>query len=172
MSKFDELKGSLQAMYDEAIKEREALKKRQEEIEETIKMLGPVYGTGAKKKFSLENLKAAEDKQPRRAAKVAKKADKAEKADKAVAKKADVKKAPDTKKVRIKEERIHASIVKLLTDVHPKSMSAGEIFDQMKKEGFPGTDSFRTRVYGKLGDWVKEGMLIRPARGVYQIVKK
>ena len=56
MSKFDELKGSLQAMYDEAIKEREALKKRQEEIEETIKMLGPVYGTSTKKKFSLETL--------------------------------------------------------------------------------------------------------------------
>ena len=162
MSKFDEMKGSLQALYDAARKEREALQKKLEEVEETLNVLEPVYGKASKKKFSLETLQAAEEKHPRRAAaKVA-----AKKADAPIAKK------QEGKKVRIKEEKIRESIIKYLTDVYPNSMSAGEIFEKLKKEGLPNTQSFRTRVYGKLGVWTKEGLLARPERGVYQIVKK
>ena len=46
------------------------------------------------------------------------------------------------------------------------------VIEKLKKEGLPNTQSFRTRVYGKLGVWTKEGLLARPERGVYQIVKK
>ena len=124
--------------------------------------LGRIIRKTSKKKFTLETLQAAEEKHPRRAtAKVA-----AKKADAPIAKK------QEGKKVRIKEEKIRESIIKYLTDVYPNSMSAGEIFEKLKKEGLPNTQSFRTRVYGKLGVWTKEGLLARPERGVYQIVKK
>ena len=161
MSNYDEMKGSLQALYDAARKEREALKKKLEEVEETLQVLEPVYGGTSKKKFSLETLQAAEEKHPRHAAA------------KVAVKKAEAPaKKQEGKKVRIKEEKIRESIIKYLTDVYPNSMSAGEIFEKLKKEGLPNTQSFRTRVYGKLGVWTKEGLLARPERGVYQIVKK
>ncbi len=162
MSNYDEMKGSLQALYDAARKEREALKKKLEEVEETLNVLAPVYGGTGKKKFSLETLRTAEEKHPRRAAaKVA-----AKKAEAPAAKKAE------GKKERVKEEKFRVLIVKYLTDMYPNSMSAGEIFEKLKKDGLPNTQSFRTRVYGKLGVWTKEGLLARPERGVYQIVKK
>jgi len=162
MSNYDDVKGSLQELYNTALKERDALKKKLEEVENTLRVLEPVYGGNSKKKFTLETLQAAEEKHPRRSAAKAAPAKKAE----APAKKAE------GKKVRIKEEKIRDLIVKYLTAVYPNSMSAGEIFEKLTKEGLPNTPSFHTRVYGKLGVWTKEGFLARPERGVYQIVKK
>ena len=169
MSSYDEMKGSLQALYNAAKKELEAIDKKREEVLNTLSVLEPVYG--GKQKFTVKQLQAAESKHPRRtttktATTATKKADTTAAATHATAKKTD------SKKVRIKEEKFRELIIKYLTDVYPNSMSAGEIFEKLTKEGLPNTQSFHTRVYGKLGDWTKEGLMNRLERGVYQSVKK
>ena len=77
----------------------------------------------------------------------------------------------ENKKPRIKDEVIRKLIMDCLNEAYPNSMSAGEIFEKLNKAGMPKTNSFHTRVYGKLGVWTQDGILERLDRGVYKIVK-
>ncbi|MBQ1925911.1 MAG: hypothetical protein II180_07335 [Proteobacteria bacterium] len=158
MSRYDEAKGNLQALYDAAREELLELDKKREEILREIEFLGPICGK--KSTYSVESLKAAAPKATRRGRKPSK--DVKEKA-------AEVKSG---KSERIKEGRIRELVEKYLGEAAPNSMAATEIFDKLKKEGLPATKSFSTRVYGLLSRWVKEGIMVRAGRGAYKLADK
>ncbi len=152
MSRYDEMKGSMQALYDEAQKELQELEKKRQDILSTLEYLGPICG---KKTYSVDSLKSAKP-----GARVSRKP----------AAKVSAPAKSDNKKARIKESVIRALVLGCLSEAHPNSMSASEIFEKLNKAGMPNTTSFRTRIYGKLGVWTSEGLLRRLDRGVYQVV--
>lgn len=158
MSRYDEAKGSLQNLYDAACEELEALNSKREELVKMIEILGPIYGN--RKTYSVENLKAAAPMPSGRGRKPSK-----EKKEKEV-------EAASGKHERIKEARIRELVTKCLEDAAPDSMTAIEISNKLEKEGLPSTKSFKTRVYGLLSTWVKDGLLTRPGRGVYRLAEK
>lgn len=172
MSRFDEMKGNMQALYDEAVKELQDLEQRRQDALKVIEYLSPIYG---KKTYGLKDLKVAESsnkpadvaRRGRRGRKAA--ADKAVAAPKAA--KVAAAKASGDKKERVKEEVLRSRVMDCLKGAYPNSLSASEIFEKIEATGLPGTPSFRTRVYGKLGDWTREGLLERPERGVYRLAK-
>jgi hypothetical protein len=63
-------------------------------------------------------------------------------------------------------------VMKCLEEAAPGSLSANEILCKLVEAGLERTDSFQTRVYSKLSEWTKDGLLIKPDRGVYQIAPK
>lgn len=158
MSRYDEAKGSLQALYDAACEELEALDSKRDELLKTLEVLGPIYGK--RKTYSVENLKAAAPTTSGRGRKPSK-----EKKEKDV-------EAVSGKHERIKEARIRELVTKCLEEASPDSMTAIEISNKLEKDGLPSTKSFKTRVYGLLSNWVKEGLLTRPGRGVYRLAEK
>lgn len=158
MSRYDEAKGNLQALYDAAREELLELDKKREEILREIEFLGPICG---KKTYSVEGLKAAAPKATRRGRKATKDV-----------KKEKVAEVKSGKPERIKEGRIRELVEKYLAEVAPNSMAATEIFDKLKKEGLPATKSFSTRVYGLLSRWVREGKMVRADRGAYKLADK
>jgi surface protein len=72
----------------------------------------------------------------------------------------------------IDDERLRDSVVEILTNVYPSFMKLSEIYNELVKDGFPGTVSFRRHLCGKALEWYKEGVLKRLERGVYMIVTK
>lgn len=186
MSQFDQLDGNLKKMYDSALAELKEMDAKRIRVLNVIQTLEPLFG---KKNYSLETLKATSSVSHRKAAKAAatpaKKGPKAAKAAKTakpakavkaakpakVAKIAKPAKPVVGKKPRIKEEEIRTNVLKMLEACSPNSMSPVEIFGNLIKLGLPDTASFRTRVYGKLGVWAKEGLIRKVSRGVYQSAK-
>lgn len=167
MANYDELNGNMRALYDAAKKELADMEKKRAELENIVNVLSPLYGS-SKKTYSVEALKAVEAAAPR--ASKGRKGAKAVKADKVAKGMKAVKAAKGAKQERIKENVLKSLVVKYLTEVHPKSMAASEILAHLEKDGMPKTVSFRTRVYGCLGNWSKDdGMLERLDRGVYRI---
>lgn len=156
MSRYDEAKGNLQALYDAALEERIELQKKLDEVQREIELLGAVCDK--KMTYSVANLKDAEPKTSNRGRKSTKAAKK---------EKEDVAGCP--KRERIKGDRIRELVVKCLSDAAPNSVAALEIYDKLISEGLPKSKSFQTRVYSLLTAWVKDGTLIRPGRGVYQL---
>jgi hypothetical protein len=178
MSRYDEMKGNMQALYDEAVKELQELEQKRQDILKDLEFLSPICG---KKTYDLKALKVAESSNKPAAAAAAGRrggrrggrkaaADKAVVAPKAAKVAAD--KATGEKKERVKEEVLRSRVMDCLNAAFPNSLSASEIFEKIESTGLPGTPSFRTRVYGKLGDWTREGILERPDRGVYRLAKK
>ena len=159
MSQFDQINGTLKKLYDAAQAQLKEVELKRKEALDTIAKLEPLFG---KKTYSLETLKATSSVSHRKAAAAPKKGrEKAAKAAKPAA----------GKKPRIKEEEIRSKVINMLDAYAPNSMSPVEIFGNLIKTGMPDTASFRTRVYGKLGAWAKEGVIRKVGRGVYQSVK-
>ena len=201
MSQFDQLDGNLKKMYDSALSELKEMDAKRIRVLNVIKTLEPLFGKknysletlkatssvshrkaakaaaapakkGPKAAKAAKAAKAVKAAKPAKAAKAAK-AVKAAKPAKA-AKAAKVVKAAKPvvgKKPRIKEEEIRINVLKMLEACAPNSMSPVEIFGNLIKLGLPDTASFRTRVYGKLGVWAKEGLIRKVSRGVYQSAK-
>jgi hypothetical protein len=156
MSRYDEIKGNMQSLYEAAKAELKELDKKRESLVKEIEMLSSLCGKSEKKTYSIETLKATSSKAPRKAA--AKKHEKAPR-------------NAEGKKKRIKEETIRELVVKYLNEAAPNSMSPVEIFTALvTKESLPETQSFRTRVYGRLTTWANEGIIRKVGRGVYQSV--
>ena len=166
MSRYDELKNNIQALYDAAQAELLELEKKRQEVLKDIENLSKFVGN--KKTYSLETLKVTSSKSTRSR----KAAPRAAAAPAAAKKPAKAAKQPVVaKKSRIKEETIRQLVCKYLKDAEPNSMSPVEIFGRLLKEGMPDTQSFRTRVYGKLGIWANEGVIKKVGRGVYKSAK-
>ena len=137
MSRYDEIKGNMQSLYEAAQAELKELEKKRGDLLNEIQMLSKLC---EKKTYSIETLKATSSKAPRKAA-APKKHEKAAR-------------NADGKKKRIKEETIRDLVVKYLDAAAPNSMSPVEIFRALTtKEALPETTSFRTRVYGRLTKW-------------------
>lgn len=169
MAKYDEVKGNLVALYEEAQKELRDLEAKRADVLRTLECLGPIFGsktvTAAAKEVAVEGAKPA--KRRGRKAGAAKAVKVAEKADKAV------KASNDEKKSRIKSEDLFRLVMDYLKEAYPNSLAGAEILAKLFKAGMPQTASFRTRVYGSLSKWAKEGLLEHGERGVYKCpVKK
>jgi hypothetical protein len=165
MAKFDELKGNLGALYEEAQRELRDLEVKRADVLKTLELLGPLFGSktvAAPAKEVVDEAKPAK-RRGRKTGKVAKAADKADKADKA---------GSDEKKSRIKSEDLFRLVMDYLKKEYPKSLAGAEILAKLFEAGMPQTASFRTRVYGSLGKWAKEDVIDHPERGVYRYPKK
>lgn len=164
MSVYDEMKGNLQALYDAALEELKAIEEKRARVLKDIEYLSPLCGDrhdiSDSKKYDLSTLKSVEGTPRRhmRQNKFNRVPDRAER-------------LAGEKKIRVKEEDLRVAIMESLEAVYPNSLSAAEIFDKLKSLNLPDTQSFRTRVYGKLGEWTKGGILDRPERGVYRLMK-
>lgn len=162
MSSYDDFQGKMQEAYDIAIAKLAELDKEREDQLKIIEKLSSICG---KKTYTLENLK-----EPIHVP--AKKAGRAKKVKDVVAKVSVNKSASETKRPRVKSEVLMDLVMKCLEDAAPGSLSANEILAKLASAGMERTDSLQTRVYTKLGEWVKTGLLIKTARGVYQIASK
>ena len=170
MAKYDEVKGNLVALYEEAQKELRDLEAKRADVLRTLECLGPIFGSktvaaAAAKEVVVEEAKPAKRRGRKAGAtKAAKAADKADKAAKA---------SNDEKKSRIKSEDLFRLVMDYLKEAYPNSLAGAEILAKLFKAGMPQTASFRTRVYGSLSKWAKEGLLEHGERGVYKCpVKK
>lgn len=161
MSRYDDLKGSMQALYDAAIAELAELDKKRQEVLNDIEYLGNICG---KKTYTVKQLQEPSHVPAKKVGRGMKKN---------VCVKAPVeKKSSEGKKPRIKTEVVMGLVMKYLQEAAPDSLSANEILCKLDEEGLAKTDSFQTRIYSKLSEWVKEGLIIKPSRGVYQIAPK
>lgn len=161
MSDYDKIKASMQELYDAAIAKLAELDREREEVLKNIELLGNIC---EKKTYTLENLKDPMHASVKKGVRISKK--------RVVADVAVPKKSCEGKKPRIKEEVVRDLVLKCLEDVYPNTLAASEILEKLENAGLPHTKSFTTRVYGKLREWVKAGMIIKSSRGVYQLAKK
>ena len=160
MSSYDNFRVEMQERYDAAIAKLAELDKEREEVLKIIEYLSSICG---KKTYTLENLKEPIHAPAKKVGRGAKKV--------AVCKASCDKKATEGKKPRIKTEVLMGLVMKCLEEA-PGSLSANEILCKLVEAGLERTDSFQTRVYSKLSEWTKSGLLIKPDRGVYQIAPK
>ena len=183
MSKYDDLKNNMQALYDAAQAELVAIDNRREEILKDIATLSTLFNV--KKTYSVADLATSQAARGRKraAAKAAAKEATAKKtrapkaakpgrkpaAAKVAAKTAD-KKGAAPRAQRIKIEAIRERVLAYLKEAAPNSMAPAEILARLVKDGMPDTKSFQTRVYGKFKVWADEGIIVKVGRGVYKSV--
>lgn len=72
---------------------------------------------------------------------------------------------------RIPSATLEADIRDILAKSEERKLGASEILEELvENRSYPGTRSLRTRVYGALSKWAREGeFLKRVERGVYQL---
>lgn len=162
MSRYDELKNNYAELYQAAKDELAELDAKREDVVRTLNALGPLIGIQEESvsnsgQYSLDMLKStssttmSNSKRGRGASHCEKR-------------------MPSGRHPRVKEEDLRKRVCEYLEEVAPRSMTPIEIFTQLIKDGLPDTQSLRARVYGKLGAWAKEGIIVKVDRGVYQAI--
>lgn len=163
MANYDEVKGNLVALYEEAQKELRDLEAKRADVLKTLECLGPIFGSkdvvSSPSAVSSEEVKPAKRRGRKAGSKVTNGTEKAEK---------EVKVSGEEKKSRIKSEELFRLVMEYLKEASPNSLAGAEILSKLFKAGMPKTASFRTRVYGSLSKWAKEGLLEHSDRGVYK----
>lgn len=147
MSEYDAILHNMKQLYEAAKTELEDLERRRAQVQMTISKLSKVLGTDDG--LVLSTLDKSARKQG--AVRAKKGGDGVKKA-----------RAP-----RIREEDLRRDVLKVFTDAD-SSLSAAEIIAKLLELKYPNTTSFKTRVYGKLSEWSKAGILKKIDRGVYQ----
>lgn len=168
MASYDELKDNLQALYDAAVKELQDLEAKRQDVLKNIEFLSPICG---KKTYDLNALKVAESSNKPAVAVAAKGRGRGRKPGSGKAAK-DAAAKTGAKKERVKAETLRNIVIDCLTKAYPDSLAASEISGAVVGAGLPNTKSLQSRLYAKLSEWEKEGVLERVERGVYRLVKK
>lgn len=173
----DNIDQLLQGCYERALKRKTELEQELKKIQVTIEKLEPLFG---KSTYSVDMLKAVEqpirNTRGRRASVVEGSADKKCGSrvckDKASAKE---KKESGTGKRRVKQDEVREACIRFLRASAPSSRTGCEILDYLTvQEGYPATNSLRSRVYTLLGEWSEsaEVPIKRISRGVYGLDEK
>lgn len=153
MSDYDKLLHNMTELYEAAKKELEELERKRTQVQTNLAMLSKLLGKDADV-VDVATVSTTASAKVGRKPKVAR------------AKKA-VETTKGTRAARIREEDLRRDVL-VIFDNAPGSLSAAEIIEKLLQLNYPETASFKTRVYGKLSDWDKAGILNKVDRGVYQ----
>lgn len=153
MSGYDEILHSMTELYEAAKKELEELERKRILVQMTISKLSKVL-VNSDDIAAVSAVPASSLGKPGRKQRVVR------------AKKA-VDAPKGTRAARIREEDLRRDVLTIFNDT-AGSLSAAEIIEKLLQLDYPETASFKTRVYGKLSDWHKAGILNKVDRGVYQ----
>lgn len=153
MSGYDEILHNMTELYEAAKKELAELERKRIQVQMTISKLSKVLGSDddvadVATESTTASVKAGRKQRVPRAKKA-------------------VETTKGTRAARIREEDLRRDVLAIF-DNASGSLSCAEIIEKLLQMNYPETASFKTRVYGKLSDWDKAGILNKVDRGVYQ----